>query len=73
MLVVDPAFNPFCYPDRGISVKSVRIVEETGYHYTVTTNGSWIDQKRNHFTLNRTGMHQDMTSGGPLTFARITG
>ncbi|MBN1602875.1 MAG: polysaccharide deacetylase family protein [Chitinispirillaceae bacterium] len=69
--VVNRSFIPFCYPNGGFSQECARIVEKTGYHCAVTTKMGWTDSTSNRFTLNRVGLHQDITSTPALLLARI--
>jgi peptidoglycan/xylan/chitin deacetylase (PgdA/CDA1 family) len=69
--VSDKSFIPFCYPNGGFSQDSTRIVAETGYQCAVTTSRGWVDDKSNRFSLNRVGIHQDITGTPGMLLARV--
>lgn len=72
---VDSTFIPFCYPNGGFSKNTAQLVEKSGYSCAVTTKRGYnqISDTHNLFTLNRVGMHQDMTANKSLALARIAG
>jgi peptidoglycan/xylan/chitin deacetylase (PgdA/CDA1 family) len=70
--VTDNSFFPFCYPNGGFTDKSADLVKETGYHCAVTTKGGWISGRNDLYSLNRIGIHQDMTSTPALLLSRFT-
>jgi peptidoglycan/xylan/chitin deacetylase (PgdA/CDA1 family) len=70
--VTDQDFIPFCYPNGNHADAIVKLVKESGYHLAVTTKKGWILNNANPFTLNRIGMHQDISSSNALTLSRLT-
>lgn len=63
----------FCYPNGNVNGDISRLVHESGYDIAVTTKNGWNQNDSDMMTLNRVGVHQDMTSNIPLFATRITG
>jgi peptidoglycan/xylan/chitin deacetylase (PgdA/CDA1 family) len=63
----------FCYPNGNFNDTISALVKESGYCSAVTTKTGWNSFSENHFTLNRIGMHQDMTSTKSLFLSRLAG
>jgi peptidoglycan/xylan/chitin deacetylase (PgdA/CDA1 family) len=69
--IVEPSFITFCYPNGNFSPGIIDLVEKAGYCCAVTTTPGHISKTCNRYTLNRVGMHQDMTANKVLALARI--
>ncbi|MBT7051841.1 MAG: polysaccharide deacetylase family protein [Desulfobacula sp.] len=71
--VVDPKFVPFCYPNGNYNDEIAKMVQDAGYSLAVTTRRGWNERKANIFTLNRVGLHNDISSTPSLFLARLAG
>lgn len=63
----------FCYPNGKYSDEIAHLVRETGYRLAVTTKTGHNQAYNNRFTLNRIGIHQDISSTPSLFHCLITG
>lgn len=61
----------FCYPNGNFTPEIAREVKKAGYLSAVTTRTGWNGPDADPFTLNRIGMHQDVSSTTALFAARI--
>lgn len=68
---IDKDFFPFCYPNGNFTDKIASDVKAAGYNCAVTTKKGWNMNKSNPYTLNRIGIHQDITSSLEMFGARI--
>ena len=71
--IVSPSFIPFSYPNGNYDKRVVKLVEEAGYHVAVTTENGWNHISNHRCTLNRVGIHQDISSTIEMFGSRIAG
>jgi peptidoglycan/xylan/chitin deacetylase (PgdA/CDA1 family) len=62
----------FCYPNGDFNDDTMQIVEESGYKIAVTTRRGSINESSNLLALNRTMLHNDMTSSIPMLACVLT-
>ena len=72
--VVNKKCIPFCYPNGNCNSKISKMVKDTGYSLAVTTKTGWNNiEPENFYTLNRVGIHQDISSTPAMFGYRIAG
>lgn len=71
--VVEKGKVPFCYPNGNFDLNIAQIVKDEGYSCAVTTKTDWNSFSADPFTLNRVGMHQDISSTKSMFLANIAG
>lgn len=71
--VVDPLFIPFSYPNGGYNEKVVRMVRDSGYNLSVTTQNGWNFSRSDPYLLRRVSIHEDMTSSNAMFGCRLMG
>jgi peptidoglycan/xylan/chitin deacetylase (PgdA/CDA1 family) len=59
--VVNSTFIPFCYPNGDYNESIVKLVSESGYHASVTTESGWNGVNDSIFKLKRIPIHQDIS------------
>ena len=69
--VVDCKCLSFSYPNGNFSTTLSRMAQEAGYHLAVVTQRGWHKIGANPYTIQRIGIHQDMSSTGAMLGARI--
>jgi peptidoglycan/xylan/chitin deacetylase (PgdA/CDA1 family) len=68
---VEPSFIPFCYPNGNSNDRVVRMVQEAGYHASVSTGTGWNREGSSPFDLKRIPIHQDMAGSREMFGCRI--
>ena len=63
----------FCYPNGNFNKEIAAQVGSQGYKLAVTTRNGWNEQDADMLTLNRIGVHQDVSSNVAMYAARIAG
>lgn len=69
--VADSAFIPFCYPNGDYNENIVRLVSESGYHASVTTENGWNNVNDSILELKRISIHQDISSSRQMFGCRL--
>lgn len=62
----------FCYPNGGFTIDIANLVEQSGYFSAVTTKRGWNCESSKRFTLNRIGIHEDISFSAAMFFSRIS-
>jgi peptidoglycan/xylan/chitin deacetylase (PgdA/CDA1 family) len=62
----------FCYPNGDTSPEAIRAVS-ANYLGAVTTRRGWNTTKSERFTLNRVGVHEDVSSTPTSFISRLAG
>ena len=69
--VVDNTFIPFCFPNGDFNESIVKLVPESGYHASVTTESGWNGMNDPMFKLKRISIHQDISSDTQMFGCRL--
>jgi peptidoglycan/xylan/chitin deacetylase (PgdA/CDA1 family) len=62
----------FSYPNGNYNRQIVKLLEQNGYRYAVTTKKGFVDDYSDNFILNRFLLHEDMTSTIPMLACKLT-
>lgn len=69
--VVKDAFIPFCFPNGDYNERIAKLVSESGYQASVTTENGWNDMNDPIHTLKRISIHQDISFSRQMFACRL--
>jgi peptidoglycan/xylan/chitin deacetylase (PgdA/CDA1 family) len=69
--VVNSAFIPFCFPNGNYNNRIVKLIEESGYHASVITEGGWNHLNDSIYKLRRISIHQDISFSRAMFECRL--
>ena len=69
--VVNSTFIPFCFPNGNYNDRILKLISESGYHASVTTEIGWNDVKDSIYKLKRISIHQDISFSRQMFGCRL--